>query len=588
MINPRRAFLESFFRIMEERAVPYCVLRNYEQIYENNGSDVDLAMEPEHLLAAKDCLGLAAAETGHHFVLRARYVNYSYVYWHPEGEFLRIDLETEIRWRQLPVLTARSVVGLRRKFGAFYIPHPRHETAIILVAAIWRVNISERYRNQLAALFAQHCNLEELRRTFRCAFGSKGDALANFTSQALTQEAGPALWHSVRRALWWNALVSPPKRWEFLGYLAGDSRRLFERLLHPPGISLLIASNTADTPELDTFFRKIRMLYPTEKVTTYLFHPAPQGRLGRLGIKLRLQRLYSIFKGGLFMRRYQVSSERDVATVLKSLSRYLYPTRTFACAEVTGQDTWLSHVETGFTVRLVPRMDQQFPHDDIIQFISAVLEHYREGRHQAQGRPGRWLVLVTDDAAQFRHLAFSLTAMPNLRPRFSRVRLFNDRLTPVPNNIAPGVLGDGPADSSRGKDYPAREMPHETATLSGRLRAGLMFPARLRGLLRRNSLVITGTRDLPAVSVNAVPEAGKSPGKEGSRPDLIVVLKSEASAPGVTTSAGGVPMAVVDGTRPAAETARQIWELVRALDRATAEVGNVAEAPLARERAPDE
>ena len=55
-MSPRKEFLRALFRILEQKAVPYCVLRNYANIYENTSSDVDVAVEPQHVLRFKDCL----------------------------------------------------------------------------------------------------------------------------------------------------------------------------------------------------------------------------------------------------------------------------------------------------------------------------------------------------------------------------------------------------------------------------------------------------------------------------------------------------------------------------------------------------
>jgi hypothetical protein len=177
-MSPRKEFLLALFRILDQKAVPYCVLRNYANIYENTSSDVDVAVEPEHVLRFKDCLTEAAAASNHHLVLRARYINYSYVYWHAEGGFVRVDIETEVRWHIFPVLTAKAIVGLRRRKGAFYIPHPRHESAILWSAAIWRGQLSDRYRSQLARLYEQATTPREFQRTFIASFGAIGRELA--------------------------------------------------------------------------------------------------------------------------------------------------------------------------------------------------------------------------------------------------------------------------------------------------------------------------------------------------------------------------------------------------------------------------
>src|ERR1041385_2703015 len=171
-MSARGGFLAALFQNLEEQRIGYSVLRNYENLYENNSSDVDLAVQPEDVGRLEGGLQKAAAASGHRLGQCTRYINYSRVYWHPEGGFVRVDYDTEFRWRIFPVLTAKSVVTLRRKHGDFYVPHPRHESAILFLAAIERGKLSERYQQRLAALREERVTDEELKRTFRAAFGN--------------------------------------------------------------------------------------------------------------------------------------------------------------------------------------------------------------------------------------------------------------------------------------------------------------------------------------------------------------------------------------------------------------------------------
>src|SRR4029079_11676581 len=108
-MNPRKKFLLSLFQALENKQVPYVVVRNYDDIFESTTSDVDLAVEPEQIGKFIQCLAESAVTTEHVEVLKARYVNYSFVFFHTQGELLRIDVETETRWRIFPVLSAKAI-----------------------------------------------------------------------------------------------------------------------------------------------------------------------------------------------------------------------------------------------------------------------------------------------------------------------------------------------------------------------------------------------------------------------------------------------------------------------------------------------
>ena len=149
----------------------------------------------------KTVLRAAAAAAGLRFVHRARYVNYSYVFWDAEGGFIRIDFETELRWRIFPMLSAAAILEARQKHDGFFIPHPRHESVVLFGQAVWRNTLSERYRRQLARLYDRCGDAPELRRTFRDAFGGIGGLLAELHSRILEVDFNPALCSRLRRSL---------------------------------------------------------------------------------------------------------------------------------------------------------------------------------------------------------------------------------------------------------------------------------------------------------------------------------------------------------------------------------------------------
>ena len=105
-MKSRRDFLEKLFDLFERNSVPYCVLRNYEDIYTDPNSDVDLCAEASELARVSHCLAEAALATGYRLLQQTRYANLSFVYWNQPDDFLRVDIETETRWRSFPSASA--------------------------------------------------------------------------------------------------------------------------------------------------------------------------------------------------------------------------------------------------------------------------------------------------------------------------------------------------------------------------------------------------------------------------------------------------------------------------------------------------
>ena len=537
-MSPREEFLRSLFRILDQKTVPYCVLRNYTHIYEDTGTDVDVAVESEQVLRFKGCLAEAAAASNHQLVLRARYINYSFVYWHTEGGFIRVDVETEVRWRVFPVLTAKAVVGLRRKEGAFYVPHPRHESAILWVATVWRGNLSDRYRNQLASLYQQVANPQEFLRTFSASFGTIGQELAACQSQISSQSFDRRFWNVAKRSIVRNAFRDRPCRRALFAYLASDLKRLWERIRNPRGISILYASTAQPGRDLEDFFRQIKLLYPSEKSDVHSFPAtlAKGGPLGRFGLRLRVKRLLVVFKGGLFMRFYHLSHDSDIPRVLQGCTRYLFPSRTFVWTEDSQFHTRLGHVETGFTAESDSLPGTPVSIDRIIRFISAILHRSSVRGEQPPKRRGAFVALVGLDASDRSIVARNLCSLALTEQRFYRIRYFRWPHHLKRESILPLQKLDSLPDRPQPGHNPLLSRLPIPRLCKNLLLAELGYWLRLRPLLRRNSLVLFDGYGCDCqLASGAVKKSGLARFLARllalcPRPDLVVLLKAPAAA----------------------------------------------------------
>jgi hypothetical protein len=594
-MRPREQFLLALFRSLDRKAVPYCVQRNYANLYEDTSSDIDVAVEPEHVLEFKGCLAEAAAASDHHLVLRARYVNYSYVYWHAEGGFVRIDVETEVRWRVFPVLTAKAVVGLRRREGAFYIPHPRHESAILWVAAIWRGELSGRYRNQLAQLWQQAAYPGEFERTFSAAFGAIGPELAACQSRIGSQPFDARFWKRAKRSIVRNAFRDRPCRRALRGYLDWDAQRLWERIRYPRGISLLYASAAQPGRDLLSFFQQIQFLYPIQKSDLHSFAVSPVNRapFRGLGLRLRARRLFVLFKGGLFMRFYRLSCDSDIARVIRTHPRYLFPSRTFIWTEDSRLHTCLGHVDTGFMAELDSLTGTPISTDQIVRFIAAILQQYPARGERRSRRRGAFVVMAGLDASGRSAVARNLCSLALAARRFHRVCYLRWPPRLKRKTIFPLRELNTPPDRPQPAGNPPPSRLPTFYLCKNLLLAQLNYWLRVRRLVRRNSLVLFdgyGYAYERLSDVGAVKNSG--PARLLARllslyprPDLVVVLKAPAAASPAGHQAPSKKAALlqtalfeqlrldpqrilrVDASSPPLETARGILQKITAIVR---------------------
>jgi len=535
MKTARRTFLTALFQALEREGVPYCVLRNYEEIYDDASSDVDLAVEPEDIERLTDSLEEAAKASDYRFVHRARYINHSFVYWHPTEGFIRVDFETEVRWRIFLVLTAKSVIGLRRKMGVFYIPHPRHESVILFVAIIWRGQVSQRYRAQLARLYEQLANGEELRRTFSSTFGSSGERLAAYQAGILAEEPPSGLWNAAKWSIARNAFRDAPSRRALWRYLVQDVSRLRERIRQPSGISLLYASSGQPSGKIDQLLQRIEFLYPTKKSVMHSFNIARnEKQVARLSVGLKMERLRTLFKGGLFLRLYQVE-DSQIQTVLKSHARYLYPSRTFVVAEAPRFGVVLAHVESGFMAEFEPANGTRSSSDAVIQFISAILERRRLTEKEKRKTRGAFVVLVGLDGSGKTTVARKICCRVAGRSSFRQVRYFHwqpkitkETLFPLPDLTE--VRRKAPE-----KRNMARSLLSALRLFKNVVLVNLAYWIRTGPLLRRGTLILVD-RYYYNYFLDPVSVKYYGPGRllERARslfprPDLVVVLKAPAT-----------------------------------------------------------
>src|ERR1041385_682078 len=376
-MNARKEFLGILFDVLDRKAVQYCVLRNYKNIYADLSSDIDLIVEPEHLSRLKECLAEAASRSGHFLVHRARYVNFSFVYGHENGRLVRIDVETEVRWRFFPVLSAKAVLGLRRQHEGFYIPHPRHEIIILIVAAIWRGILPDRYRTRLAELYQAltRAELQALRRTLAAIFGGSAGALASMLAQINQGRPAATAFKGARLSLILISVRSAPNFNQFIHFLFSDLKRFAGRLVSPPGISLLFVSSASPAEDPDKLFEKIEFLYPIQKsVRSLCTIPAGKARRAGLSLRMRIKRWHTLFKGGLFLRAYQLARDEDIPEVVQAHSHYVYPGRVLICAQNAAGQMWIRQGDTGLITRSKSDDGSLSSHDHLIRFILQKIE----------------------------------------------------------------------------------------------------------------------------------------------------------------------------------------------------------------------
>ena len=555
-MSARRELLTHLFRLLEERHLPYCVLRNYHNLFTDPSSDVDLLTEPGCATAVIGCCLEAGVLAGHSLVQRTRFVNHSLVLWNGADDFTRLDIDTEKRWRRCHLLTARQILQQRQRFTSFYIPDPRHEVVILLTQALWQKQLSERYTARLRELDQQIPDKASLVAVLGEAFGRRENLLLQLADPTLPARLRGAVRHSVRR--------QPARAARSLGYLVADALRLLARLKSPPGIVVrTVAVGDADEKALRS---KLAVLFPASKAAH------SQGPSTRAVIRKTL------FKGGLLIESFPVADKP--ARVFRDGWRS--PERSFAATREPDGTAHFLHIGTGSM-----RSSQDFAGGGA-DFIGTTLA--RQLAVNPAPRPGVFAVLVGLDGSGKTTVARNLAALTARDRQFAGMRYHH--WLPGRRRLFEFPLPD-PAN------YPRKEKLAGGFLLSvisvarlakNLLRAHLAYRLRLRPRLRAGFLVLVDRYfynyylDPVSVKYYGPKWALDLAGRWFPRPDLVVTLnvpadvlrqrKQELSEAEIQrqfallqTMNFFAPTAAVDANQSPAEVARTVMQAILKINR---------------------
>jgi hypothetical protein len=275
-MSTRRELLEDIFRQFEAHGLSWCVLRNHETLFAESASDVDLLTTPKHAAAVLAICRTAAQATGYVLVQQARFVNHTLVFWNQAERWVRIDVDTELRWRRHHLLTAAQILAARRPRENFYIPAASHEAVIILAQALWQGKLNDRYQRRLRELQGELEGAPVAWADGRMAFGDPVLPIGQLSNPNLVKLAQAA------RANFWrrpgNAVCS-------LGYWSSDAGRLLSRWHNPPG--LFVRWYGGDPQDARRLIESLAILFPANKSVVI------EGAMGSA------QRRKVLFVGGL-------------------------------------------------------------------------------------------------------------------------------------------------------------------------------------------------------------------------------------------------------------------------------------------------
>lgn len=389
-MKTRREVLLRLFQLLDERHIGYCVMRNYAELFESTTSDVDLLTLRSSAPDVIQCCKKAAELTGHKLVQQTRFVNHSLVFWNGADDFVRIDIDTEKRWRLFHLLTAAEILRERQRVGDFYIPHPKHESVILLTQMLWRGQLSDRYAAQLQRLGEKIPDTNSLCTVFKQAFGLRENLPDRLRDTTLPLR--------LKRKIYLNTICRPANALHSLRYFFADLARLFVRLKSPPGIALRIA--TAGDFDSEKLIERLRILFPKQKAC--------------IDPKSRMSAMKALFKGGLVIQVRKAANDAGLTAIESWLGRASHPLRAFAAMIEGDGKLHAAHLASG---------SMAAPDSPLDAFICETLA--RQLSPPRKHGEGAFIVIVGLDGAGKTTFARNICALAAESARFRSVRYFH-------------------------------------------------------------------------------------------------------------------------------------------------------------------
>lgn len=259
-MNILAKFLTCLFDAWNVADIRYLILRNYEELPEFTGNDIDILIDPVQRKTAERLLQKAASEKGWRIHNIGEFSCRAFYLFNPETlEQVHIDLMCGDKWYSFFFVDHDLMLNARQPFKNFYKPDPVHEASVnLMTRLIYGGYVKEKYREGIrqSALGVREGMVEAL-----------APWLGAKLAEGIVVKAGDGDWEAI------EAQVSKVRK-----------RVLLANLKHPVGLASSILSDV---------FRFVRRLLSSPGISIVFFGPDGCGKTSVAdGLKLKLQKTF--------------------------------------------------------------------------------------------------------------------------------------------------------------------------------------------------------------------------------------------------------------------------------------------------------
>lgn len=365
MISNRTQFLSALFDEFEAAGIAYCISRNAGETFANTGSDLDLVVSPSNLkTAARVCVEVAGKH-GYRLAMRTRFTNLCLLFWTPDADFVRIDIEPGVRWKLFSVVSACELLADRKRDGSLSVPSATGEAMVLAAKVAWMGKLSKRYAERLKALQEESSDFTE----------------ASEDAKKIIQYTWEGNVFELRRWLVMRTLGRPSRWMGLIAFLVDDFRRIMIRILRPPGVYVRFHGTKAlDSAALT---RYLQMGFPAQKASVFTNKPA-------------LKRAFSsLFRGGLVLEQEVTQGVAKAPRPGGSAWRMAAAGNRISIFRPGNGRIYLAHEASGLMAEYEDQADRA--ELQVANFIGEAMSQKHRGA--VANRTGKFIVLVGLDGA---------------------------------------------------------------------------------------------------------------------------------------------------------------------------------------------
>lgn len=134
-------FVNAVFCELQSEGVPYAVLRNYEELPDNEGHDIDVLVNQGGLDDLEPVLRKIAREQNWCLVRNQKRYGFSqYIFvqssCYLDKRIIKWDVFETIMWKGIPWVDSTAMLENRQEYNGFFIPSPGAEAAVCLLKEV--------------------------------------------------------------------------------------------------------------------------------------------------------------------------------------------------------------------------------------------------------------------------------------------------------------------------------------------------------------------------------------------------------------------------------------------------------------------